>query len=343
MNNSHQHTRRPAPRAFALIELLAAALAVATLVALLLIATSRSRANAQQQGSLANLHEFAAITASYAADNTDHIWTFSWRRADTDRSQYPDLNGPYDTAFVSTAAQATDILRRRGWSTAMPLVNWATSPTFSHLVLADYLDQSAYLRFAVSPGDTLRVHASNDPDGYVAGNYTPPPPPQGAGPTRHFTFSSSYTMPPAFWSSDYATATRSTVVGGYNTFRLSPDTNLDFGTRRTTEILHPSRKVFLFDQAQWTGARVPIFWAYEFARPAKLMNDGSANARATSQANRGFQPHVPTSPFPTLFAYEPTAVEPPSLNSLSLQGHYMYTRNGLGGRDYDGLEVPIVP
>ncbi len=333
--------------AFAHIDALALICCLAVLLALILVAGRRGRDAAMQSGSIANLHQFASITSSYHADNNGRFWSLNWSPTEFTVSQYPDLRAPYFGSQDATACHAADILRRRGGpiGALIPRISqWAVSVQYSHLVLADYLDTSALLRFAVSPGDRKLQQWSHDPAGFHA--YAYPPQPDGFDPVfLRYPFSSSYRVPPAFWSPDFVTAARGTFLPSttHNTFVYQPPA-FDIGRRTLSEVRYPSHKVHMFDSAQWQGARSPIYWGYDFARVPMVFVDGSAHVRASRQSNPGFNPSTPTSLFPLVTTYAPQAWEPPVINNLTnLTGRYYWTRNGLGGRDYDGLEVPAVP
>ena len=96
MNSRHRH-------AFALVESIVTVLTLAVMSCLLLVAASHDRSLGWQTGSIANLHEFATGTASYAADNTDQFWSYSWLVGVPTPSLYPDLH-----------VAPTDIFERSG-------------------------------------------------------------------------------------------------------------------------------------------------------------------------------------------------------------------------------------
>ncbi len=100
-------------KAFALPELAATIAITAIVCSLLIVLSPRSRQMAWQAGSIANLHEFATVTASYAADNADQFWSYTWRAHVPLPSQYPDLQLPQPDALNAATAQAVDILHRR--------------------------------------------------------------------------------------------------------------------------------------------------------------------------------------------------------------------------------------
>jgi hypothetical protein len=329
-------------RAFALPELVATIAIVVVVCSLLIVLAPRSRQMAWQAGSIANLHEFATVTASYAADNTDQFWSYSWRVGVPTPSQYPDLHQPPPDAFAAASAQAVDIIRRRARAD-LPMINlWVPTVYFHHLPLADYLNTSLPMRFAVSPGDRNRVLWSEDPEGFDDGVYLPNQP-YGDPLQWRWPYASSYRVPPAFFSPDAVTNTTGTIIGAadwdhYTTAGLP----FNFGGRRVSEVNFPSQKVHVFDRAQWQGAKTPVFFAYSFARVPLLLVDGSAHVRTTSQANPGFQPQNPRSPFPSSWVYSPASWDPPTLAGAPSNpiGSYYWTRGGIQGRDFEGPELP---
>jgi hypothetical protein len=333
------------PRGFALADLTAAVACVAALAVLCIGAGQRSRSHAYQAGSFNNLHEFAAVTSSYAADTSDTFWSYTWRTGEL-RSQYGDINAMMQTAtfFAPSALQAVDIARRRVTPNIPIMSNWVPSIQCGHWVLSDYLDQPLNLWFAVSPGDRWRRTFANDPVGYQNNIYAPIQPNPAS--SFHIPYSTSYRIGPAFWSPDYTTGTQSSVVwaNSQSTFQSIGNAPLIIGGRRVSEVAHPSQKVFMFDYAQWSVRR-PVQWSYTHSRPPMLFVDGSAHALATQRANPGFQPNSPTSPFPSSASYQPAPWEAPNTGNPNqqLQGRYFFTRAGLRGRDSDGPEVPATP
>jgi hypothetical protein len=329
-------------RGFTIADLTALLACVIAVAALCLSAGQRSRSQAYQAGSFNNLHEFAAVTASYAADFNGTFWSYTWRTGEQ-RSQYGDINAMMQgaTFFAPSALQAVDIARRRV-SPSIPITNsWVPSVQCGHWVLSDYLDQPLNLWFAVSPGDKWRRTFANDPVGYQNNVYAPIQP--NPNTSFHIPYSTSYRAGPAFWSPDYTTQTQSSVVwaNSQSTFQSIGNAPLIIGGRRVSEVTFPSQKVFLFDVAQWSGR--PIQWSHDHARPPQLFVDGSVRALATRRANTGFRPDSPTSPFGSVGTYTPAPWEAPGLGNQSLFGRYYFTRSGLRGRDYDGPEVPVTP
>ena len=290
-------------------------------------------------GRFANLHEFATVTASYGADYRDQFWSYSWRYDVVTPSQYPDLHVvPGDPLYAATY-QATDILRRRAQPNMAPPVLWIPSVFYHHLPLADYLDTRLPMRFTVSPGDRNRLLWSNDIEGFGRNIYLPNQPDASV---QQAPYSSSYRVPLAFCSPDAVSTNTDTLIPaqdwGHFSYSGAP---FNLGNRSIAKVNFPSQKVHVSDNAQWQGAKTPVFFAYNFARVPVLMVDGSARVRATSQANPGFQPNNPRSFFPTVLFYSPAAWEPPIIQGAtsSLVGRYYWTRAGILGRDFEGDEL----
>jgi hypothetical protein len=331
-----------ATRAFALVELAAAILVVGVLIAVLAVAAPRSRHMAWQAGSIANLHEFAAVTASYGADYGDQFWSYTWRYNEVTPSHYPDLHMVPGDPFSASSFQAVDILRRRALPSMVVVLLWAPTNSSHHLPLADYLDTRLPMRFTVSPGDRNRLLWSNDIEGFSRNAYLPNQPDANDPENLKAPYSSSYRVGHAFFAPDSATSTEGTVFGSIDWSHFQAgESPFNFGNKSITKVAFPSQKVHVSDNAQWQGVKNPVFFAYASARVPVLMVDGSARVRATSQANRGFQPNNPRGAFPTLLQYSPAAWEPPVLQGTSsmLYGMYSWTRGGIKGRDFEGDEI----
>jgi hypothetical protein len=334
----------PRHRAFALADLAAATLTLGLVAALLLVVLTRTRSNATQAESLANLKFIGTVTASYGADYQDRVWGFSWQPGGPFPTTYPDLQAHASgDAFARAGAQAIDIIRRRSDLPNMQIISsWIPHTAYSHLVLADYLDSMLPLRRFVNPADRNRVRWSGDPAAFRSNLLMPQP--DGSDPNGwRWPYSSSYELPPAFYSPNFLTTGVQTIIqaGSHNTFQITGTGTTGLGPRLLTDAVHPSQKVLLFENAQWHGARSPVYFAYPHARIAMVTVDGSGGVRATGSANRGFQPANPTSSFATSFTYSPSAWEPPVANNVtSVQGYYRWTRRGITGRDFDGQEVP---
>jgi len=331
-------------RGFTLPEAVAVVVVVAAAAGVVLLRGAEGRSSGSQAESLSNLRQYASANASYGADYQDRFFGFSWRQTAPVNTQYDDLRaraaiGPLEAC----AAQATDILRRRTGDDAFPLPqSWIPNVRFSHLVLADYLETAALLPFAVSPGDRpLRSWAENV-EGFREGQFPPQPSPTDPSNAR-YPYGSSYEMPPAVFSPDALTATTGVVTDGsaHNIFQTIPPSSgpMLMGGRRVTEVQFPANKVFLYDTAQWQGAKAAVYFMYDHARVPVLMMDGAAGTRVTGHANAGFNPSSPASAFGVQTNYQPMGWEPPVVGGTVVRARYRFTRWGLRGRDFDGQEV----
>ncbi|MBS0197590.1 MAG: hypothetical protein JSR77_12620 [Planctomycetes bacterium] len=325
-------------RAFALPDLLAVTLVLAAVAALLLPAASRTRRLSSLGESMTNLRQYGCSLGSYASDNVDRIFSFSWQAGVVNPTTYADLRGPFGDDLSAASAQAVDIMRRRANRADIPLISsWIPHIKFSHLVLADYYAAALPLRWSISPEDERLQAWANDPAAFDRGQLTPQPTP-GPG-TQRWPYSSTYEIGPAFYSPDYVVGAVGTVTQAttHSTYQILGGTLL--GRRRTAEIAYSSQKAFAWDPYQrHLGPRIAYFM-YPEARVPICFADGSVAVRATSSANRGFNPSNPQALFPTTLTYQPLSWEPPALGGTNLTGMYRWTRPGLLGRDFDGDEI----
>lgn len=321
-------------RGFALVELAAIVGIGGVLIALLVLGGAGARRQARLGECTVNLKEFGAATESYAQDNADRIWGFSWRKGDM-LSQYPDLNNNFSD-LQAGANQAVDILRRRGGRTDIaPISGWIPQILYSHLVLSDYLDSELPQRYGACPEDTNRLCWQEDPLTYCQ-RCSPAPLDCGSNNSKRWPYSSSYYLTAAFFAPDSGM----TITQGQSHNQYVVPGNVVLGGRLLSEVAHPSQKVMMFEtHARHFRPRI-AYYAYEEARAAMLLVDGSVSTRVTADSNDGWRPDQPGSPFPTIFSYTPSNWEPPALSGAQVIGHSMWTRRGLGGRDYGGPEVP---
>ena len=104
----------PNRRACALPEFLALALIALCVIAFLSLAAHDSRRRSRAAGSTDNLRFFGSGTQTYAADNADRFWSYTWRRHTPQQTEYPDLNGPAFDDVTAMGNQAIYIMRRLG-------------------------------------------------------------------------------------------------------------------------------------------------------------------------------------------------------------------------------------
>ena len=107
--------------------------------------------------------------------------------------------------------------------------------------------------------------------------------------------------------------------------------------------MFPSQKVYLFDLYDRHCYQRTIFHAYPAAKQPLVFFDGSVTLRRTGDANPGWTPQAPNSPVPTQYQYYPyPTTEPPTFNGQPaemVKGYFRWTRKGIRGVDFNGLEV----
>ena len=106
--------RRPdwwRPRNWRVRSRLVALIVIPPAVALALAATRQMRQEAMNASSLSQLRWLAGATASYAADNQERFWTFSWEAGVLPHSD-PTLPSEAATDTGAAAIQATHIIRK---------------------------------------------------------------------------------------------------------------------------------------------------------------------------------------------------------------------------------------
>lgn len=342
-------------RGFCLTELAVVAAIAATLTIVLLPALTHTRKSAMNQASVANLHLIGQISAQYAADNNDAIFTYSWKAG----IPYPNLkngkNKIYGSDQEAASAQAQNILQRAtgridGQTRIIAPTSRLVHRRYSHLALADYMGGPAImLDLWNDPADANLINWRNNPLAYLepgsgfpyADGQTPP----GYDTDSNWTqtaivqlwpFASSYQAVPASWSQD----TVPTYIPIEETPHLfiaetGDSFNVPLGGRTLNEVRAPSAKVHLFEEFDREQPGSPYF-AYDNARPAKLMFDASVNTLNSGRANASTSPDAPNIPW-TQF-YLPLDTFPIPLGGLSdetqLNMRYRWTRGGLQGLDY---------
>ena len=350
----------PAPQptrpAFALTELAVVAAIALTLAVVLLPALTHARQSAMNQASVANLHLIGQISAQYSADNADAIFTYSWQRGVGYTYLPTGIIRFYGSDQEAAAAQAQDILMRatgrlEGTGRILTPFSRLVHRRYSHLPLADYMGGPAImLDLWNDPADANQIHWRNNPLAFLeAGSGFPyadgQPDVPGYDTDANWTqasivqlwpFASSYQAVPASWSQD----TAPTYIPIEDTPHLFAQLFagaplIPLGGRTTTEVRAPSAKVHLFEEFDREQPGSPYF-AYDHARPAKLMFDGAVNTLPSGRANSSTSPAAPNVPWTQ--HYLPIDTFPVPLDGLGSTTHlnmrYRWTRGGLQGLDY---------
>ncbi|VAX39261.1 hypothetical protein MNBD_PLANCTO03-1423, partial [hydrothermal vent metagenome] len=234
------------PRGFSLVELVVVCIVVVAVCAVAWPGARLARSQAGLSGSLANLKKIGEVTGNYAADYEDQLWSFTWHPGYAP-SEYDDLQNP---AGSSTAVgyQAVDIVRRLYDEDFPRFDDRLGTYWLSMLVLADYLDESLPLEWAVSPGDKVRLEWQLDPDNPPDLNEQ-----GGEGWSAMFAgFGSSYELMPAFFAPDERVGNQNTIsqYRASHNFTSIPG-ELEFGGRRVSEVLFPSQKVHMAERASF--------------------------------------------------------------------------------------------
>jgi type II secretory pathway pseudopilin PulG len=307
---------------FILVELLAAAGVLALLLTLVMVAGSEARRRSAAAASEESLHRFAGATTSFAGDHDGLYWAFSWKAGDS-FSEWPDLNNA-PTDMVAHANQAVDIIRRRNDPNFKRIENWIPDVFYSHLVLADYLDESLPMPLAASLADTQLRGWQDD---------------KASAPNERLPFSSSYEISTSFY--DKSEVNHRISSGGTHNTYFVPGT-VELGARGAADVAFPSQKVHMYDRYQRHFGERLAFLGYKEARLPLLFCDGSVSVRMTGDGNPGWQPNSPNNPQATYYLYQPMAWEPPTMSgqqSEQVTGYLRWTRNGIAGRDYGGPEI----
>lgn len=356
-------------KAFTLIELLVVIAIVALLIGILLPSLAEARRSGKLTICKSNLHQFGVATQSYSTDFQDKIWSFTVTPATRDRLTYPDLqNGAAGDDLAAAAAQATDIVRRRGgrdMEINQPAL-WIPHVLYNHLVLQDYLAARLPERMVVCPEDRFRLLWQTDPRqfGGIGGNagvFGPVPANANDGDGWRWPYSSSYETVPASYSND-----RGPTVYQAGTHRsyYGPGTQFPnvLGKRRISQVQFASQKVHVMDSTarhfgkRWwwyaaATARVPLLF-FDSSVRIKLTGPPQTIVQDPQDANEGWQPNQPASSFPTTYQYDPEGWEAPRLDGgymgagspdLNVVGFYRWCRGGLRGVDFDGKQLNTNP
>jgi type II secretory pathway pseudopilin PulG len=347
-----------------LIELLVGLVVVTTLALTILPAMATVRDQSQNEMSRANLIAFGQGRDQYALDHKDRIFSYTWRAEET--YIMPDgRQKTFNDDQSATAYQNGEILMRhtgriRGIYKIQSFAARIPHRRYSHLILLDYLSDSseAFLTnlLGIDPADENQLvwherplqynesgsgfpYMNGIPSGYDDDTNWPTNPVR-----QRWPFASSYQVVPHAWQGD----------GNEGVFRpttYSPHLFIGgdgilLGRRYTSEVAFPAQKVHMHEEFDYEQSRYPYF-AYDHARPEKLMFDGSINSRPSGVANDSVSPddydlNNPQDPsvYPVWTQrYVPLDAFPIPLGGLDddteLNMRYRWTLFGLQGVDYD--------
>jgi prepilin-type N-terminal cleavage/methylation domain-containing protein len=280
-------------RGFTLIELLVVIAIIALLVSILLPALGEARRSGRLTLNLSNLKQFAIGSASYAGENKEFVATFNERRR-----QIPVANGFAPgggfTYTVLTAGSdleaaglvALDIIRRRAtpeWINCPVQSAWIPHPTYSHLVMVDYLAGRLPEPLIYSPFDRFRLQMAEDP---VRARQ-----PNPAGYRETWVYSSSYQLVPAGYAPD-----RFTIDGGalrqvqdqiYYTYNPGTANQYRLGTKVRGKVAYPAQKVEWMEDVGRHQSKKEYFFTHPNANTAVAFFDSSVRTIVSQDVNPG--------------------------------------------------------
>jgi prepilin-type N-terminal cleavage/methylation domain-containing protein/prepilin-type processing-associated H-X9-DG protein len=347
--------------AFTLIELLVVIAIIALLIGILLPALGQAQRSAKNVLSQSNQRSLNTGAANYASDNSDAIFSYTWRAGET----YLLPDGRPKTAGDDQAAAAfqnQEILQRvtgrvSGQYKILRYDSRLPHRRYSHLVLLDFLTDVQPEPIAASPFDRNLIQWQENTLDYNAGSGVPYADgvPDGydddgewatTAVRQRWPFASTYQMVPTAWNTD--------GLAGQATYYPVPDTPHLFraragargeapplGRRRFTQVAHPSGKVMLFEEFDRFSDKDGLYFAYPEAKCNLAFFDGSVRNLQTAESNPGWNPNEPEAEWTQ--NYVPLDTFPLPKNGLNDGAQYCqryrWTRFGLQGVDFGGQDV----
>lgn len=343
---------------FTLLETAAVVGVVSLLVGVLAPAVKMTRSQARGVGSAANLMFIGQGSGMYAQDHAGRIFSYTWEGPRNGQSVvFFDMPDGFSRSAVNdqeaAAWQQTAILMNATGRTTGPDRFRGALERVPHkrtilLVLQDYLNRPFPDPMVADPSDTnLLQWQANPLDISIANNipyapgadtsqYDSPGLWVTTGVRQRWAFTSSYQTTTSAWQSD-SIGGEPAYVPVSNTPHLFQGGNgipLADG-RNFNEVVFPSQKVYFFEEFDREQAGSPYF-AYDHARPEKLMFDGSVNSLPSGEARPSWNPangkqewrqtYVPLHTFPLPMG---------GFGDLTLLSQrYRWTLGGLKGIDY---------
>ncbi len=339
-------------------------LAVVVLLCLVLMPMLEStRSQMRGQSSAANLMAMGQGGGMYAQDNQGRLFSYSWRAGET--YVLPD-GRTYTPADDTEAAirQNIEVLQR-----ITGRINGATkisrSPfiphrRFLHLILIDYLNQPLGDVRYIDPADKNQLSWADHPLEYGPGSglpYADGVPGDGYDDDQDWTdravrqrwaFASSYQSVPSSWQFETGQVRYVPVSGTPHLFSVingdREGLNLHTG-RHMNEVRFPGSKVWFFEEFDRETINTPYF-AYNQARPEKLIFDGSVDRRMTGDALPSLIPEL-RYPEPWTQTYVPLDTFPLPIgglgSSFEMNQRYRWSTLGLFGVDYGPMDAPRGP
>ncbi len=339
---------------FSLIELMMIIVIVGLVAAIIAPALEQVRSQSRSLRSSDNLMQIGQGRDLYATDNADRIFTYTWRADET--YVLPDGRIRTPRSDLEAAAyQNTEILMRRtgrinGLEKITTNLNRLPHRRFSHLPLMDYMtaEEDAFPNpvFA-DPADGDLLNWQERPLSYLSFTSGIPysffsdvngidddPSWNERSVQMRWSFGTSYQSTPFAWQNDGPNGVYVPLQSTPHLY-LSNGGVVDLSGRYMNQVAFPSRKVHLFEEFDREQKRYPYF-AYDHARPDKLMFDGSVDSRLTEEAEASASPAHPGEDWAQ--RYLPLHTFPIPVDGLGsdeeLNMPYRWTRDGLQGFDF---------
>jgi hypothetical protein len=334
------HEPRPfRRRGFTLIDTAVTVGVAGVIAALAAVGLERSRQAQNEALCAAKLGAIGAGSASFAMSSNDLMAGFTWEQGGAS-SQFPDLNTLQSQSQLGAhAAQAIDILRRRG-RPDIPAGVFFAEINFWSLVLADFEGRSLSDAFNVCPTHDILNKWRRHPAAFDAGVFGVRQPAPGPA-TRRWPYSSSYRLTGAAFDrnqtvfTSVAPSRRVSFGTSHASFAVPAAASLGPSTMAT--VATPSLKVHAMDSHGRHMAGAALYFAYPDSRQPVLFFDGSVAGVVSGESVAPWHPANPNSGVPQNHLYTPAAWEPPTQSgaaSQSLPDRLQWTRNGLHGRDF---------
>ncbi len=362
-------------KGFTLIELLVVIAIIALLIGILLPAIGKARDTAKNVLSQTRMRQLTQGGANYAADNSDRVFTYTWRGPpngdggffnpnDTNRTivffNMPDGKTRTATSDQEAASwQQTEILMRvtgriDGNNRFQNFAGRLAHRRYSHIVLLDYLTNTQPEPIAASPFDRNQLEWQAQPTVIDASNNIPYAPgsdfagyddPAGwtnEGVRQRWPFASSFQTVPAAWNTDGINGAPTYIPISTTPHLMQGGNAIPLGGRRYTQVAHPSGKVLQFEEFDRFSGRRELYFAYPDAQTNLSFFDGSVRRERTADANPGWNPNTPNQEWRQ--RYVPLHTFP--LPKTGLGGNepeycqrFRWTRYGLKGIDFGGAEI----
>lgn len=328
-------------RRFTMLDAAAAGMMATAGVSFAIVGLGAARIDSRTARCVGNLLEIGAGSAQFASSSQGLMAGYTWPQGGGN-SKYPDLIALQSQSLLGAhAAQAVDILRRRGRPDVPAIQGWLPDPLYWSLPLLDFQDRALGDTFNMCPNDGTLQMWRRDPAGFDQGVFLPfQPSPSPAN--KRWPYSSSYQATAGAFDPNQSILTSQAASmrisqGSAQSQFLIPG-NHAAGPSVMSMVAMPSRKVHVYDGfARHRGSHV-LYVGHADAVQPMLFFDGSVRQCRSGDARPAWNPQLPGSLSPFSIIYSPSAWEPPTLSGAPtemVQGWIRWTRDGLLGWDDD--------